>query len=247
MRSPRTPKTIKSQKMMTISDRFEEIIKRRDEAAIRSGRKPEDVKLVAVTKTHTADEINQAIDAGATDIGENRVQELLEKYESVKPVNWHLIGHLQTNKVKNVIGKVVMIHSVDSLKLAREIDKRSEAAGITTDILIEINSAMEETKSGIDAKDLKELTEQIVSECGHVRIRGLMCIPPIAAEPEDSRPYFKEAAELFEEMKSWDYPSDRFTPDELSMGMSGDFEVAIEEGATIIRVGSSIFGPRNYR
>lgn len=134
---------------MTISDRFEEIIKRRDEAAIRSGRKPEDVKLVAVTKTHTADEINQAIDAGATDIGENRVQELLEKYESVKPVNWHLIGHLQTNKVKNVIGKVVMIHSVDSLKLAREIDKRSEAAGITTDILIEINSAMEETKSGI--------------------------------------------------------------------------------------------------
>lgn len=247
MRSPRTPKTIKSQKMMTISDRFEEIIKRRDEAAIRSGRKPEDVKLVAVTKTHTADEINQAIDAGATDIGENRVQELLEKYESVKPVNWHLIGHLQTNKVKNVIGKVVMIHSVDSLKLAREIDKRSEAAGITTDILIEINSAMEETKSGIDAKDLKELTEQIVSECRHVRIRGLMCIPPIAAEPEDSRPYFKEAAELFEEMKSWDYPSDRFTPDELSMGMSGDFEVAIEEGATIIRVGSSIFGPRNYR
>lgn len=232
---------------MTISDRFEEIIKRRDEAAIRSGRKPEDVKLVAVTKTHTPDEINQAIDAGATDIGENRVQELLEKYESVKPVNWHLIGHLQTNKVKNVIGKVVMIHSVDSLKLAREIDKRSEAAGITTDILIEINSAMEETKSGIDAKDLKELTEQIVSECGHVRIRGLMCIPPIAADPEDSRPYFKEAAELFEEMKSWDYPSDRFTPDELSMGMSGDFEVAIEEGATIIRVGSSIFGPRNYR
>lgn len=232
---------------MTISDRFEEIIKRRDEAAIRSGRKPEDVKLVAVTKTHTPDEINQAIDAGATDIGENRVQELLEKYESVKPVNWHLIGHLQTNKVKNVIGKVVMIHSVDSLKLAREIDKRSEAAGITTDILIEINSAMEETKSGIDAKDLKELTEQIVSECGHVRIRGLMCIPPIAADPEDSRAYFKEAAELFEEMKSWDYPSDRFTPDELSMGMSGDFEVAIEEGATIIRVGSSIFGPRNYR
>ena len=232
---------------MTISDRFEEIIRRKDEAAIRSGRKPEDVLLVAVTKTHTAEEINQAIDAGATDIGENRVQELLEKYENVKPANWHLIGHLQTNKVKNIIGKVVMIHSVDSLKLAREIDKRSEAAGLTTDILIEINSAMEETKSGIDAKDLKELTEQITSECEHIRIRGLMCIPPIAIEPEDARPYFKEAAALYEEMKSWDYPSDRFMPDELSMGMSGDFEVAIEEGATIVRVGSSIFGPRNYR
>lgn len=232
---------------MTISERFEEVIKRCETAALRSGRKPGDVKLIAVTKTHTADEINQAIDAGATDIGENRVQELLEKYEKVKPVKWHLIGHLQTNKVKNVIGKVVMIHSVDSLKLAREIDRRSEAAGLTTDILIEINSAMEETKSGIDAKDLKELTEQITSELGHVRIRGLMCIPPIAIEPEDARPYFKEAAALFEEMKSWDYPADRFMPDELSMGMSGDFEVAIEEGATIVRVGSSIFGPRNYR
>lgn len=232
---------------MAISDRFEEIIRRKNEAALRSGRKPEDVLLVAVTKTHTADEINLAIDAGATDIGENRVQELLEKYENVKPVNWHLIGHLQTNKVKNVIGKVVMIHSVDSLKLAREIDKRSEAAGLVTDILIEINSAMEETKSGIDAKDLRELTEQIVSECGNVRIRGLMCIPPIAIEPEDARPYFKEAAVLFEEMKSWEYPEECFLPDELSMGMSGDFEVAIEEGATIVRVGSSIFGPRNYR
>ncbi|MBQ6623480.1 MAG: YggS family pyridoxal phosphate-dependent enzyme [Mogibacterium sp.] len=232
---------------MAISDRFEEIIRRKNEAALRSGRKPEDVLLVAVTKTHTADEINLAIDAGATDIGENRVQELLEKYENVKPVNWHLIGHLQTNKVKNVIGKVVMIHSVDSLKLAREIDKRSEAAGLVTDILIEINSAMEETKSGIDAKDLRELTEQIVSECGNVRIRGLMCIPPIAIEPEDARPYFKEAAALFEDMKNWDYPKERFLPDELSMGMSGDFEVAIEEGATIVRVGSSIFGPRNYR
>ena len=232
---------------MTISDRFEEVIRRKDEAALRSGRKPEDVMLVAVTKTHTADEINQAIDAGATDIGENRVQELLEKYENVKPANWHLIGHLQTNKVKNIIGKVVMIHSVDSLKLAREIDKRSEAAGLTTDILIEINSAMEETKSGIDAKDLKELTEQITSECEHIRVRGLMCIPPIAIDPEDARPYFKEAAALYEEMKSWDFPPERFMPDELSMGMSGDFEVAIEEGATIVRVGSSIFGPRNYR
>lgn len=232
---------------MAISDRFEEIIRRKNEAALRSGRKPEDVLLVAVTKTHTADEINQAIDAGATDIGENRVQELLEKYENVKPVNWHLIGHLQTNKVKNVIGKVVMIHSVDSLKLAREIDKRSEAAGLVTDILIEINSAMEETKSGIDAKNLRELTEQIISECRNVRIRGLMCIPPIAIEPEDARPYFKEAAALFEDMKNWDYPNERFLPDELSMGMSGDFEVAIEEGATIVRVGSSIFGPRNYR
>ena len=232
---------------MTISERLADVIRRKDEAAVRSGRNPEDVTLVAVTKTHAAEEINQAIAAGATDIGENRVQELLEKYDRVEPVRWHLIGHLQTNKVKNVIGKVVMIHSVDSAKLAREINKRSEAPGLVTDILIEINSAMEESKSGIDSKDLKQLTEDIVKECANVRVRGLMCIPPMAADPEDARPYFKEAASLFEEMKNWDLPKERFIPDVLSMGMSGDFEVAIEEGATIVRVGSSIFGPRNYR
>ena len=140
-----------------------------------------------------------------------------------------------------------MIHSVDSLKLAREINKRAAAAGITMDVLIEINSAMEETKSGIAASDLKQLVTEITEECSSVRVCGIMCIPPIAAEPEDSRPYFREAAELFEEMKSWELPAERFAPSELSMGMSGDFEVAIEEGATIVRVGSSIFGPRNYR
>ncbi len=244
---PRDPPTQRIQKTMEIRDRFKEIKRRADEAAIRSGRKPEDVRLVAVTKTHGPAEINEAIDAGATDIGENRVQELLEKYEDVKPVRWHLIGHLQTNKVRQVIDKVVMIHSVDSLKLAKEIDKRASAHGIVMDVLIEINSAMEDTKSGIAAADLRKLTEEITAECGSVRVCGIMCIPPIAAEPEDSRPYFREARELFEEMKTWDLPAERFAPTELSMGMSGDFEVAIEEGATTVRVGSSIFGPRNYR
>ena len=232
---------------MTIAERFKEVKKRVDDAAARSGRDPEDIKLVAVTKTHPATEINEAIAAGATDIGENRVQEILEKIEDVSPVRWHLIGHLQTNKVRQVIDKVVMIHSVDSLKLAREIDKRAAAAGIVMDVLIEINSAMEETKSGIAAGDLRQLVTDITAECGNVRVCGIMCIPPIAADPEDSRPYFREAAELFEEMKSWELPPERFSPAELSMGMSGDFEVAIEEGATIVRVGSSIFGPRNYR
>ena len=232
---------------MTIAERFKEVKKRADDAALRSGRDPEDIKLVAVTKTHPASEINEAIAAGATDIGENRVQEILEKIDDVSTVRWHLIGHLQTNKVRQVIDKVVMIHSVDSLKLAREIDKRAAAAGLKMDVLIEINSAMEETKSGISADDLKQLCEEITSQCDSVRICGLMCIPPMAAEPEDARPYFKEAAELFEDMKSWQLPPERFAPTELSMGMSGDFEVAVEEGATIVRVGSSIFGPRNYR
>ena len=232
---------------MTVGERFKEVKKRADEAALRSGRDPGDIRLIAVTKTHPASEINEAIEAGATDIGENRVQELLEKYSSVSPVRWHLIGHLQTNKVRQVIDKVVMIHSVDSLRLAKEINKRAESAGLKMDVLIEINSAMEETKSGIASSDLRQLVTGITEECPAVRVCGLMCIPPIAADPEDSRPYFREAAELFKEMKTWDLPADRFAPTELSMGMSGDFEVAIEEGATIVRVGSSIFGPRNYR
>ena len=235
------------QRYKDIAERYKEIRQRKDAAAVRCGRNPEDITVMAVTKTHTADEINQVIEAGATDIGENRVQELLEKYESVKPVRWHLIGHLQTNKVKNIIDKVVMIHSVDSMRLAREIDKRSAAAGITMDVLIEINSAMEDTKSGIAAEDLRELVTEIAAECNNIRVRGIMCIPPMAAEPEDARPYFREAAKLFEEMKEWQLPQERFCPDTLSMGMSGDFEVAVEEGSTIVRVGSSIFGPRNYR
>ena len=230
-----------------IAERFKQIKERKDAAAVRSGRSPDEVTLMAVTKTHTAAEINEAIAAGAADIGENRVQELLEKYDSVSPVRWHLIGHLQTNKVKNVVGKVVMIHSVDSLKLAREINKRASAAGTVMDILIEINSAMEETKSGISSDDLETLVREITAECENIRIRGIMCIPPIAAEPEEARPYFREARELFDRMKTWDLPEERFLPDTLSMGMSGDFEVAIEEGSTIVRVGSSIFGPRNYR
>ena len=232
---------------MSIQERYTDVLARKDAAAVRCGRSPEDVTLLAVTKMHTAAEINEAIAAGATDIGENRVQELLEKFDSVDPVRWHLIGHLQTNKVKYIIDKVVMIHSVDSLKLAQEISKRAAAAGKVMDILIEINSAMEETKSGIAAEDLKALVTEITESCDNVRVRGIMCIPPMAIEPEDARPYFCEAHALFEEMKTWELPEEKFCPDTLSMGMSGDFEVAVEEGSTIVRVGSSIFGPRNYR
>lgn len=232
---------------MSIQEKYNEILERKNNAALRSGREPSEVTLMAVTKTHPAEELNEVIDAGATDIGENKVQEVLEKYESVKPVRWHLIGHLQTNKVKNIIDKVVMIHSVDSLHLAKEIDKRAAACGKVMDVLIQINSAMEATKSGIAADGLKTLVNDIVAECSNVRVCGIMCIPPIAEVPEDNRKYFREARELFDEMKTWELPEERFAPTELSMGMSGDFEIAIEEGATIVRVGSSIFGPRNYR
>ena len=232
---------------MGVRENYLEIEQRVADAAARSGRTRDDITLVAVTKTHGPAEINEAIAAGATVIGENRVQEILEKYEDVSPVTWHLIGHLQSNKVKAVIDKVAMIQSVDSLHIAEEINKRAGNAGITMDILIEINSAMEETKSGISADDLFTLANQITETCENLHLRGIMCIPPIADDPEDSRPYFREAKELFEKLKTYDLPENRAAIDTLSMGMSGDFEVAIEEGSTMVRVGSSIFGARNYR
>ena len=232
---------------MTVSENYLEIEKRKNAAAVRSGRKLEDVLLLAVTKTHTPEEINEAIDAGATDIGENKVQEILEKYDSVKPVRWHLIGHLQTNKVKNVIDKVVMIHSVDSVKLAGEIDKRARAAGIVMDVLLQVNIADEETKTGLPVSELFTVIDDIAGRLHNIRIRGLMCIPPAGDTPEDARCYFAQARELFERMKTLSYDEEYYKPDILSMGMSGDFEVAIEEGSNLVRVGSSIFGRRSYR
>lgn len=232
---------------MSVRDNYNEILRRKNEACIRAGRNPEDVLLLAVTKLHTVEEIDEAIEAGATDAGENKVQELLSKYGNTKPVKWHLIGHLQTNKVKSIIDKVVMIHSVDSIRLANEINKRAVAAGLVMDILIEINSAMEESKSGIAGEDLNDLVKEIVETCENIRIRGIMCIPPYGQDPEVTRGYFKEAKALFEGLKELELPRERALIDTLSMGMSGDFEVAIEEGSTIVRVGSSIFGARNYR
>ena len=233
---------------MSIGEIYLDIVERKNSGAVRSGRYPEVVLLLAVTKLHTVEEINQAISAGATDAGENRVQELLEKYDrTAAPVRWHLIGHLQTNKVKNIIDKVVLIHSVDSLKLAKEISKRAIAADKVMDILIEINIGMEESKSGVPAEDVESLVKEIAAECEGVRIRGVMCVPPIGETPEDSRPYFKKTKAIFDNLKTLDLPQERFLPDTLSMGMSGDFEVAVEEGARIDLVGSSIFGKRNYR
>ncbi len=233
---------------MSITENYLEVVRRKNEAAIRSNRNPEDVLLLAVTKLHGLEEINEAIQAGANDAGENRVQELLEKYgKTVRPVNWHLIGHLQTNKVKSIIDKVVMIHSVDSFKLAKEINKRAANADRVMDVLIEINIGLEESKSGIAPEDVETLVKEITSECDHVRVRGVMCVPPHGNTPEDSRKYFKQTREIFEKLQSLNLPEDRAQLDTLSMGMSGDFEVAIEEGSTIVRVGSSIFGKRDYR
>lgn len=232
---------------MGVRENYLEVLNKKNQAALRAGRNPEDITLMAVTKLHTVDEINEAIDAGATDIGENKVQELLSKYEDVKPVRWHLIGHLQTNKVKQIIDKVVMIHSVDSLHLAEEINKRAGNAGLAMDILIEINVGEEETKTGIQAEELMDLAKKITDTCENVRLRGVMCIPPYGEDPEVSRKYFRETRELFEKLQQLGLPEDRALIDTLSMGMSGDYETAVEEGSTIVRVGSAIFGKRNYR
>ena len=221
---------------MSIKDNVEFIRNRKNEVAASSGQ--DDVLLVAVTKLHSPDEINQAIDAGITDIGENKVQEILDKYDKVKKVRWHLIGHLQTNKVKYIIDKVDLIHSVDSLKLAQEIEKRAAQHDRVMDILIQVNQADEETKFGISPEELDDLISQIKENCPHIRIKGLMSIAPLFMDPEDARPVFKAVKELYDRYEDFSI---------LSMGMSQDFEVAIEEGSNLIRVGTSIFGNRDYR
>lgn len=229
---------------MTVKDRYEIVLENIKKACERSGRNPEDITLISVTKTHGAELINEAIDVGAKDIGENKAQELCNKYDDVKPVRWHFIGHLQTNKVKTIVDKVVMIHSVDSDKLASEIDKRAKSSGVVMDILVEINIGMEDSKSGATEEEARDLIKKIRDEYQNLRVRGLMCVPPITDNPENSRKYFKKLKDIFDSIKELS-GDENF--DTLSMGMSGDYEVAIEEGATVVRVGTAIFGAREYR
>ena len=230
---------------MSIKSNIEYIQELKGKAAEKSGRKPEDVLLVAVTKLHHPDEMNEAIDAGITDIGENKVQEILDKYDRVKPVRWHLIGHLQTNKVKYIIDKVSMIHSVDSMKLAKEIDKRAAQHNLVMDILVQVNSAEEESKFGITTAETDQLIADIAEQCPNIRIKGLMCIAPFEDDPEDVRGYFAEVKQIYD--KYVNEKSDRVDFEYLSMGMTHDFEVAVEEGSNLIRVGTAIFGYRDYR
>lgn len=230
--------------MRQIQENINAIIKEKDLAAGQAGRKGDDVLLVAVTKTRTPEEINEAIDCGITDIGENKVQEIVDKHDLVKPVRWHLIGHLQTNKVKYIIDKVCLIHSVDSLRLAREIDRRAAQKGLSMDILIQVNAAEEESKFGISREETRKLAEDILETCPHVRIRGLMHIAPFAPDPEEVRVYFRQVRELYDSLKEISH--ERLDFQYLSMGMSHDFATAIQEGANLIRVGTSIFGERDY-
>lgn len=200
--------------------------------------------LVAVTKTRSAEEINFALDGGVTDIGENKVQEIMDKYDYVGKVRWHMIGHLQTNKVKYIVDKVYMIHSVDTYKLAEEINKRAANIGIKMNILVQINPANEESKFGIDPSETFELIGEITNNLKNISVKGLMTIAPYSENAEDIRLYFKQVKEIYDNISAnFEFGRDF---EYLSMGMSNDFKVAIEEGSNMLRIGSSIFGKRNY-
>ena len=230
--------------MEDIRGNLEKVRQQIRQSAEGCGRSQDDILLVAVSKTRTPEEINIAIEAGVTDIGENKVQEIMDKYDDIKPVRWHMIGHLQTNKVKYIIDKVSMIHSVDSYKLAAEINKRAAACGITMDILLQVNSAQEESRFGISTEETEGLIMQILDSCENIRIRGLMCIAPYADDPEDIKKYFDSVKEQYDQFSTIDHPNLDFRY--LSMGMSHDFPVAIEAGSNLVRVGSAIFGERDY-
>jgi len=225
----------------------ENILKVREnirKAAERSGRTIDDITLIAVTKTVEPERIAAAIDEGITDLGENRVQELCSKFDKLgKPCNWHLIGHLQTNKVKYIIDKVKLIHSVDSLELAQEIQKRAKKADRIVDILVQVNVAQEETKFGIEAGETGKLVKEI-STLPNIRVKGLMTIAPYAEKPEDVRYVFRKLKQIFDELAS--IKTDNVQMQYLSMGMSNDYEIAIEEGSNMVRIGTAIFGKRQY-
>ena len=213
-------------------------------AAKKSGRRAEDIHLLAATKTIPVEVINHAIKSGVTLIGENRVQELLSKLDYYdKSATRHLIGHLQTNKVRQIVGKVSMIESVDSIKLATEISRRSEELGIVTDILVEINIGGEESKSGIKPDEAEKIITEISSLSG-VKVEGLMTIPPICEQIEENLRYFDQMRNLFVDISA--KKIDNVNMSYLSMGMSDDYEAAILCGANIVRVGTRLFGRRNY-
>ncbi len=227
---------------MEACKRLEQVLERIERACARAGRNPEKVTLLGATKTVPPEVIREFYSCGLKTFGENRVQEFLRKLEALSdlPIDWHFIGRLQTNKVKYLMGKVSLIHSLDRESLADELSKRAVRAGIVQSALIEVNVGGEETKGGVRPEDLKALFEYVL-ERENLKVLGLMTIPPYFEDPEKVRPYFARLRELKEEMErefSLELPH-------LSMGMSGDFEVAVEEGATIVRVGTLLFGERD--
>lgn len=227
---------------MSVRENLEQVREQLVAACSRAGRNPDEVRLVAIAKTKSADMVREAFAAGQKIIGESYVQEFVDKVEIIEePVEWHFVGSLQTNKVKYLTGKVALIHSVDRLHLAEEIDRQWGKIGETADILIQVNLGHEITKSGTSEEELESLVREI-SQFPHLRIRGLMTIPPYFDNQEEVRPFFRQLRELARHIDGLTLPGVEMR--ELSMGMTHDFEVAVEEGATLVRVGTAIFGMR---
>jgi len=236
---------IEEEKML--KENYSSVLEKVAAAAVRSGRDPKDVTLIAVGKMHEPKELQEVYDAGCRDFGENKVQELTGKIEVLpKDINWHLIGHLQRNKVKYIAGKTTLIHSVDSLRLAEEIEVQTNKlknGSLVSDILLEVNASGEISKFGIRPEEAIQLCREI-SALRHVRVRGLMTVAPYVDDPEKNRSIFRKIRTISLDIRNANI--DNVSMDILSMGMSGDYEVAIEEGATMVRVGTSIFGERDY-
>ncbi len=223
---------------MSIAQNIEKIRSNIKKACEISGRNYDDITILGVTKTVGPDDIMCAVNEGITELGENRVQEFLEKYDKIPNVKWHIIGHLQTNKVKYIIGKTKLIHSVDSVKLAEEIERLSKKAGVITDILIEVNISGEETKSGISENEILPFLEK-AENFSNVKVKGFMTMAPKFAPEDEIRQIFKKLYKIFVDISQKKY--NNISMEYLSMGMSSDYVIAVEEGANIVRIGSKIF------
>jgi pyridoxal phosphate enzyme (YggS family) len=228
--------------MVDVAANHRKIIDRISEAALRVGRNPREIKLLAAAKSQSVELVQAAIAAGVRLIGENYVQEAEEKRHAIsEAVEWHMIGHLQRNKVKAALNTFNLIQSLDGVALARELDKEGRKSGKRVRTLIEINLGDEQSKSGIGRDKVAELVER-VSQLAHLQVEGLMAVPPFKENPEEIRPYFRSLRELQVELQGWKIPNGTFN--ELSMGLTHDYPIAIEEGATIVRIGTALFGPR---
>ncbi|MBS7008181.1 YggS family pyridoxal phosphate-dependent enzyme [Anaerostipes sp.] len=225
-------------------DQYNQVKENVKAACERSGRNPEDVTVIAVSKTKPLSMIEELRDCGVMDFGENKVQEIINKYEQItKPVRWHMIGHLQTNKVKYIVDKAALIHSVDSVKLARQISKEAVKHQVKVPVLLQVNLAKEESKSGFYEEELFDALEEIAVLPG-IQTEGLMQIAPFVENPQNNRIYFRRMRQLFVDIKEKNF--DNISMNILSMGMTNDYQVAVEEGSTLVRVGTGIFGERDY-
>ena len=227
-----------------LADNLQQVHANIEKACALSGRKPDEVTLVAVSKTKPVSMLQEAYDAGARVFGENKVQEIMDKYDQLpSDIKWHMIGHLQRNKVKYIIDKVAMIHSVDSLRLAQTIEQEAAKKDIVMPVLLEVNVAEEESKFGVKVDEVLPLLQEI-SEFSHIQVKGLMTIAPFVENPEENREVFRTLKKLSVDISAKNI--NNVTMSVLSMGMTGDYEVAVQEGSTMVRVGTGIFGERDY-